>query len=121
MTNLFDILDDISFQKKGILDDNNIKDYNPFIINKFLSSSPDCLPFVQEMNLSWKLPKILQYQFYLKSLPKRKRYFNNVFNNKDRNLQIISEFFNVNTSKSKEILTLVNKNDIEDMKNKLNY
>ena len=42
---LFDFLNDISHKKKGVIRDDPLaeKDYNPYVINKFLSQHIDCI------------------------------------------------------------------------------
>ena len=51
MPDLFkEIVPSILQTKKNVFeDDPDLKDYNPFIINRALSFHPDCIPYVEEM------------------------------------------------------------------------
>ena len=73
--NPFDYVNDINHGKKNIMvDDIAEKEYAPFIINRALSFFSDTVLFANEMNMRPNLSKKLQYDFFLNSLRKRKRY-----------------------------------------------
>ena len=76
MADLKDWLNSINLTKEDITreDPQLIKKYAPFIINKCMSAHLDCIMFANEMNLQSHLAKDLQYQFYLNSIRKRKRF-----------------------------------------------
>ena len=76
MTELKDWLNSINFTKQNLIeeDPNLIKDYSPYIINRCLSGHLDCIMFVNEMNRYHNLDKDMQYNFYLNTLRKRKRF-----------------------------------------------
>ena len=76
MADLKDWLNSINLTKEDITreDPQLIKKYAPFIINKCMSAHLDCIMFANEMNLQSHLAKDLQYQFYLNSIRKKKRF-----------------------------------------------
>ena len=76
MYQLKDYLYSLNQSKKNILDDDSVavKKYQPYIINKCLSSFTDTILLVNEMNKAWHLPKKLQYDFLLNSVKPRKRF-----------------------------------------------
>ena len=77
MADLKDWLNSINLNKQDITleDPQLIKKYSPFIINKCMSAHLDCIMFANEMNLNAHLAnKDLQYQFYLNSIRKKKRF-----------------------------------------------
>lgn len=47
--------------------------YEPFVLNKIYSNTPDSVAFANEMNQHWSLPKQMQYDFYRFGLPKNMR------------------------------------------------
>ena len=72
---LKDWLNSINFTKDNLLEEDSYlsKEYPPFIINKCLSGHMDCI-IANEMNKYHFLDKDLQYNFYLNTLRKRKRF-----------------------------------------------
>ncbi len=73
---LKDWLNSLNMSKEDLIDgDPDVeKEYPPFIINKCMSGQMDALMFANEMNKYPSLDKKLQYDFYLNSLRKRKRF-----------------------------------------------
>ena len=74
---LKDYLNSINFDKKPLLDSEDLtweKKYMPFIINKCLSMFYDCIAQANEMNGYHFLDKKLQFDFYINSIRKRKRF-----------------------------------------------
>ena len=73
---LMDWLNSIGTSGSNLLvnDEDSIKDYVPFVINKGMSQSIDTVIFANEMNkVPWLDPE-LQYKFLLNSVSKKKRY-----------------------------------------------
>ena len=73
---LKDWLNSINQTKKHLIDEDPSieKDYPPYIINRCLSGHLDCIMFANEMNIHNNIPKKMQYDFYLNSLRKKKRF-----------------------------------------------
>ena len=73
---LKDWLNSLNFTKEDLIqeDPSLAKDYPPYIINRCLSGHMDCIMFVNEMNKYHFLDKDIQYEFYLNTLRKRKRF-----------------------------------------------
>ena len=55
-------------------DDVSQKEYTPFMINRILSNSQSTVFFAELMNMYPDLDKKLQYNFYLKGIPKSNKY-----------------------------------------------
>ena len=64
----------INFTKKNLLEEDPTAKYPAFVVNKCLSGTLDSVLFANEMNMNAHLDKELQYDFYLQSLRKRKRF-----------------------------------------------
>ena len=48
--NPFDVTKDISYDKKGIIDEYNENEYQPFLVNRYFSYFPDTIFYSNEMN-----------------------------------------------------------------------
>ena len=73
---LKDWLNSINQTKKNLIDEDPSleKEYPPYIVNRCFSGHLDAIMFANEMNQYHFLPKKLQYDFYLNSLRKKKRF-----------------------------------------------
>lgn len=101
-------------------DSDEEKNYNPYIVNKALSTHIDCLFYVSEMNANWHLDKKLQYDYYFHSLKGYKRKFQKWFKNEEpEEIKLIMEFYNYSNLKAKQIFHLLSQEQIEIIKNKL--
>ena len=119
---LFDFLNDISHKKRGIIRDDPLaeKDYNPYIINKFLSQHVDCILYVNEMNIRPYCDKILQFDYLINSLRKQFRrsskwlkpdFFDDV--------EVVKEYFGYSTIKAKQALEILTEEQLEHIRFKL--
>jgi len=118
-TTIFDFLNDVSHLKNNILNDETVKEYNPFFMNRWISMRPDTIMYAQEMNLNSHLPKDMQYDYYFHSLKKQKRYFKYVKHKRQDDIEIIMKYHNMSERRAKEILSLFSNDDIEYMKSKM--
>ena len=56
-------------------DQEDYKDYVPYVVNRAVSYHNDCLPYVAELNRLNHLDKDMQYQYLLNSIRSMKRPF----------------------------------------------
>ena len=72
---LKDWLNSINQTKKNIIDEDpsTEKQYPPYIVNKCLSGSIDCLMLVNEMNMHHQLERG-QYDFLINTIRSKKRF-----------------------------------------------
>lgn len=71
---LFDIVEQITYSKKPITIE-QLSIYNKWFINNALSQNPDCLFYVNQMNMMGsKLSDLEHYNYYLHAIRKNKRY-----------------------------------------------
>lgn len=108
--------------KQNLLtDEESIKNYEPFLMNRFLSYHLDCVLLCNEMNLNFSLPKESQYLFYLNSIRKRRRKLSSFFK-KDiiEDLNAIKQYYNYNNEKALQTLKILRKDQINYIKNKIN-
>ena len=120
MIELKDWLNSINQTKVDVtLDDPQaIKKYPPFIINKCLSAHYDCIMFVNEMNINHHLDKVLQYQFYLNSLRRSKRFSPWLRKDKIKNLDVVKSYYGYSNEKAKQTLTILTKEQLAFIKSK---
>ena len=115
--NPFDYLKSINTTKKNIMvDDLTEKEYNAFIINRGLSFFPDTVLYANEMNLNHHLDSRLQYDFLINIIKKKKRFTKWVKPQEIANLEVIKEYYGYSDEKAKSVLSLLNNEQIEELK-----
>lgn len=118
-SNPFDWIKSISETKEDLLSLNEVKDYNPYIVNKGLSYYLDCLLLVNEINIRNTLDKDIQYTFLLNSIRQGRRYSPWEKKNISKDLESIKQYYNYNDDKATQALKLLSKEQIEYIHNKL--
>lgn len=120
----FEYLNEINDGKKDLIRESDNpelaeKEYNAFIINKGLSYFPDTIMFANEMNRLHWLPAIMQNDFYLNIVRKRRRFSKWHKPQEDYKLQLISEYYGYNMEKAKEVVDLFSDEDISEIEAKM--
>ncbi len=118
---LKDWLNSINFSKDDLIEDDpdNIKDYPAYIINRCLSGHLDTVLYANEMNLHPDLDKDMQYQFFLNSLRKRKRFSPWLRKDKVDNLNIVKQYYGYSNEKALQALRLLTKEQLTFIKQRL--
>lgn len=116
---LFDFLNSISHGNTNILDETNIKEYSPYMINRFLSAEQDTVELANLMNERPSLDKQMHYDFLRRIVPKRKRYFKYIKSEKLENEELIKQVFNYSTQKAREIMAILGPEDYEQIRQEL--
>ena len=117
----FDYVNSINFTKKNLMrntanDELAEKDYVPFLTNKSLSYFTDTLLYANEMNRYHFLDKKLQYEFYLNSIRKKKRFAKWAKADDNDEVMMVQEYFKFSPQKAKaalKVLTPTQKNIIK--------
>lgn len=112
MAELFkDILPSLQLTKKHCLEDE--KDYNAYMVNKFISLHDDGLFYAAEMNRYPDLPKRAQYTFYLHALKSRRRPFVKMAKPvKLEDVELVRQYFGYNDTKARESLNILTKDQL---------
>lgn len=73
---LFDFIDAIGNSKRDLISEDPEweKEYNPYMINTAFSLSLESLFYAAEMNRAQGISKKMQHDFYLHSIPAKKRF-----------------------------------------------
>lgn len=116
----FNFVRSCSETKKYLFDNENEKEYLPYIVNMTFSMYGDCIFFANEMNKLSFLPKRMQYDFYFYVLDKKHRF--EKWHKKDKiedNLQMVADYFEYSLDKAKQILPLLSENTLKQIKEEM--
>ena len=122
MSDLFkEILPDINYGHKNLIRTGDMDEAefgrNCFIINRALSMNIDTILYVNEMNVNWQLDPLLQYDYYINSLRKRKRWSKWAkATGPSSNLELIKEYYNYNEARAREVLDLLSESEIQKLR-----
>ena len=120
---LKDYLKAINQTKEPLLDSEDeewVKKYPSYIINKCIAPFSDTVMLVNEINQLHHLDKKLQFDFLINSLRPRKRYTPWMKAKKLKNLEYVKEYYGYNNEKARYALDILNDEQISAIKTKLN-
>ena len=120
---LKDYLKAINQTKEPLLDSEDeqwVKGYTPYIVNKCIAPFPDSILLVNEINQLNRLDKKLQFDFLINSLRPRKRYVPWMKAKKLKSLEYVKEYYGYNNEKAKAALDILNDEQISAIKERLN-
>ena len=119
---LKEYLNSINFTKKDLMksEDNEwIKKYPAFIVNKMLSAFSDTIMLVNEMNRNHFIDKDMQFQFLLNSIRPKKRFSPFLRASKLKEIECVKEYYGYSNDKAKSALDILTKGQIDLIKEKL--
>tara|TARA_B100000287_G_scaffold53186_2_gene46885 strand:+ start:7408 stop:7809 length:402 start_codon:yes stop_codon:yes gene_type:complete len=118
---LKDYLNSINL-KQGDLsgDERAMKKYPAYVINKCLSSFIDTVMHANEMNASSHLDNDLQYQYFIHSVRKSKRFSPWDKKSKDCDLDLVKQYYGYNNEKAQQAMRILTKEQLDVIKLKLN-
>jgi hypothetical protein len=99
----------------------DISAYKPIVINKAYSFSENTLILANAMNIRYHLDTRMQYDFLFYSI-RPKTYQGKWIKSKkdkDHNLEIVQEFYKLNTQKARQVLSILTDEQIEKIKESL--
>ena len=123
MYELKDYINAINYTKEPLLDTEDedwVKKYPSYIVNKCIAPFPDSVMLVNEINQLHHLDKKLQFDFLINSLRPRKRYAPWMKAKKLKSLEYVKEFYGYNNEKAKAALDILNDEQISAIKERLN-
>jgi hypothetical protein len=94
------------------------KEYPPYIINRCFSGHIDTVMFSNEMNMFHSLPKKMQYDFYINSLRKRKRFSPWIRKDTIKDINCIKLYYGYSDEKAKQVLRILTQEQINFIKSK---
>ena len=118
--NPFEYLNAINNTKKDIMiDDLSEKQYNGFMINRGLSYFQDTVIMANEMNSRPHLDKLLQYEFLINIVRKKKRFSKWIKSKKIEEIEVLKDYYNYNTDKARQALSILSTEHIEKIKERI--
>ena len=117
---LKDWLNSINQTKHNLIDEDLSleKDYSPYIINRCFSGHVDSIMFSNEMNIYNFLPKKMQYDFYINSLRKKKRFSPWLRKDTIKDLDYVKRYYGYSNEKAKQALRILTKEQLNFIKSK---
>ena len=114
-------LNSINTNKNNLIDeDPDIeKQYPSYIVNRCLSGHIDSVMFANEMNKHPNLGKKLQYDFFLNSLRKRKRYSPWLRKEQIENLELVKQCYGYSNEKAKQVLNILTREQFSFIRDRL--
>lgn len=113
----------INETKQNLLDSEDSsweKEYPAWVVTKCMASHYDTVLLANEMNIYYDLPNKLQYDFYINTVRKRKRFSPWEKKVKLEDLETVKTYYNYSTQKAQAILKILNKDQLDHLKSKLN-
>ena len=92
------------------------KFYPPFVVNRCLSYFHDTVLYANEMNYHSSLDNKMQYDYFLYSVRKRKRFSRWQKNESSDNLDFIKDHFNYSDIKAKDALEVLGDDGVKTLK-----
>ena len=114
-------LNSINTNKNNLIDEDPDveKQYPSYIINRCLSGHIDSVMFANEMNKHPNLEKRLQYDFFLNSLRKRKRYSPWLRKEQIENLELVKRYYGYSNEKAKQVLNILTREQLSFIRDRL--
>ena len=119
--NPFEFLNAINYTKKDLMvDPENEKHYNSFVINRSLSYFPDTVALANEMNKYHHLDSRLQFSFLINIIRKRKRFSKWIKPEIENDVEVVKRYYGYSNEKARQILPLLTPQQIQIIRNKVN-
>jgi len=100
--------------------DEDYKSYVPYVVNRALSFHYDCIFIVNEINLYPGAMKPVQYTFLLNSVRHYRRPFQPwVKKEVIEDIDLIKQYYGYSEQKSKEALTILTRDQLNDIRKRL--
>ena len=117
----FEFIKAINETKEDVMvDDVSEKKYSPFIVNRGLSFFMDTIFQVNELNRNHHLDSLLQFDYLLNSVRKKKRYSKWLKPEKLQDLDVVKEYYGFSNEKAKDALSTLSEDQLAFIKDKLN-
>jgi len=112
---LYEFIDRVTSLKTPLTgDENELKDYSVYMMNKTISMAPGYLKAIQVINM-YDVPKDVHYEFLRCGLPQRSQFFKNIKAGKSEEKidNVLAEYFKVGTRDYAEIKKYLPREEIE--------
>lgn len=122
--NPFDYVNDVNYDKKDIIRNSPnpelaAKGYNPWLTNKTLSYFQDTVLYSNEMNKNAHLSNQMQFDYFLNSINKRKRFAKQSKKVVSDDVNNIAKYYGYSLKRAEEVLSILTADQIKTIKQKL--
>ena len=119
---VFTFLNSINTNKENLYkkDPNVDKIYVPYVINNSMSYFLDTALYANFMNLNAHISKKMQYEYYLHTVRKGKRYSKWYKDNSDDTIEIIKQYYDCSQKKAREYSRILSKEQVDSLRKQLN-
>ena len=112
MSNIWDFVNDITFDKKDLFKNSeNIKltekIYESFLVNRALSYHPDCIIPANEMNINGHIDKKLQHSYLLNTIRPRKRFSKWAKSKESEYFEYVQMYYKSSRGETKTLLSIL--------------
>jgi hypothetical protein len=116
--NPFDFIKSVSETKQHIIkgDPAAVKEYNAYMINRGFGYFPDTVLYANELNMYPGIPKAAQYEYYMASLRKRKRFSKWYKLEKNDDLDLIRKTYSVGAEVAKGYMRILSKENLQTLR-----
>lgn len=114
----FDYINDISYDKNYIFDENDSKNYNQFLINRAFGQHMDTVLLANEANKMVTLSKRMHHDFLFYSIDGKKRYGKWAKANEEDSemIEFVQTLYNVNREVALDYIELLDKKELKQLK-----
>jgi hypothetical protein len=117
--NPFDIIPDISLNKKKLVNKINENEYPAFMVNRGLSYFIDTIMYANDMNINHHIDKLMQHDYLFYSIRKGKRFSKWAKKKKDSDIELIQEYYGYSHDKARAASSVLTDEQIKTIKKKL--
>jgi len=119
--NPFEFVNAINYSKDNIMVDDIVeKQYNAFMVNRSLSYFQDTVLIANEMNINHHLDDRLQFDFLINIVRKRKRFSKWFKPESNSDVEVVKDYYGYSNEKARQALSLLTKEQLEELKKKVN-
>ena len=114
-------LNSINITKNNLIDEEPDleKQYPSYIVDRCMSGHIDAILLANEMNKRPNLPKKLQYDFFLNSIRRRKRYSPWLRKEEIENLDFVKRYYGYSNEKAKQVLNILTREQLSFIRDRL--
>jgi hypothetical protein len=117
----FDFLNAINTTKVDVIKEDPLteKDYSPFMVNRGLSYFPDTVMQANMMNQRFDARKKWQFQYFINTIAKKKRFSKWHKADVSKNLSLVMEYYGYSSEKASVALGLLTPEQLKCIEEKL--
>lgn len=113
---LFEFLNSISYNKRNLIESGEyqLKDYNAYMINRFLSFSGDTALYAQQMNELYWIDPEMHYDYLRHGIRKKQRFFKYIKKEKEEEvIKLIAEYHGISVRDAKTYAAVLSQDEVE--------